>query len=88
MDGTSYRWILGDLHGGHVSQRKIVIELANAPQSKLISKPAGIDWHFGDDYEYQVTPALIETGIRKALAEGWNPKSEGIFRLVNDSPFG
>ena len=84
VDGTPYRWTLGGSSRQDVSDRNIVVELAESPQSTLVATPTAIDIWFGDDYIYEVTPALVETGIRKAIRLGWNPSASGTFRLLSD----
>ncbi len=81
VDGIRYRWLLSNRQSLCVADCDIIVELADAPIGKLLTKPAAIDRWFGDDYDYAVTPALIETGIRRALDNGWVPRHSGIFRL-------
>ena len=79
--GVEYRWLLSNRQSLCVADCDIIVELADAPIGKLLTKPAAIDQWFGDDYDYAVTPALIETGIRSAIANGWVPGDPGTFRL-------
>lgn len=90
VDGISYRWILSNHHALCVADRDIIVELAENPGTTLVAKPTAIDCCFGDDYDYEITPALIEAGIRKAIQHGWCPADSGTFRLrgEHDGPAG
>lgn len=81
VDGIQYRWVLSSHHALCVADRDIIVEFADTPAGKLLAKPTAIDQWFGDDYDYTITPALIETGIRKAINNGWAPSDPGTFRL-------
>lgn len=81
VDTIQYRWTLSSHNALCVADRDIIVELANEPVGKLLAKPTAIDQWFGDDYNYTVTPALIEQGIREALNAGWAPNNPGDFRL-------
>lgn len=85
VDSVNYRWAFSRGAFRSISDRPIIVELAQHPKSTLLTWPVSIDNDFGDDYVYQVTPKLIETGIRKAIHNGWDPTSNGTFRLCNNS---
>jgi hypothetical protein len=81
VDGVEYRWLLSNRQSLCVADCDIIVELADVPIGKLLTKPAAIGQWFGDDYDYAVTPALIETGIRRAIANDWVPGHPGTFRF-------
>ncbi|MCA9109343.1 MAG: hypothetical protein KDA52_05320 [Planctomycetaceae bacterium] len=81
VEGVAYRWRLSNHSALCVADREIIVELSINPSSTLVVKATEIDRDFGDDYHYEVTPALIETGIKKALSQGWHPDKRGTFNL-------
>jgi len=82
VDTVEYRWALSNNTGAMGNgDYYVIVELADSPAGKLLSKPTAIDQDFGDDYDYTITPTLIASGIRKAIGNGWVPSDPGTFRL-------
>ncbi len=81
VDGVTYRWLLSRVRSRWFSDHVIIVETADAPAGKMLAKPTAIDPMFGDDYDYAITPALVESGIRKAISNGWEPSDRGTFEL-------
>lgn len=84
VDGIRYRWILSREQVLCPADFRVMVELAECPRSVLVADPQALEPDFGDDYNYQITPALIATGIRRALSDGWDPSAGGTFSMRVD----